>query len=106
MEEPTIIKKQTCNYHVNTTYFDEKNQVQNVTINLTINFHSKTFDITPSNGGNNGFKFIQTSHQSKKWQAIASSIQKAITFANETLQAMKQKEDAKNNAGSVPEFKP
>ena len=71
-------------FYFKIAYHDHKEQIQNATVVLIINYKSKTYSIKPYCGTEH-FEFIESSHKWKMWKAITSAINDAIDFANEEL---------------------
>ena len=65
-------------------YEDHEGKEQTASVNLTIDYTTKTYSIE-SGCKDGAFRFQNNSHKHNMWKALASLVQKAIEFAEEEL---------------------
>lgn len=79
-------KKVEAKFKFLKNWIDITEKVQEVTVDLIINYHNKTFSITPNNQGAGKFTFCQGSANSViMWVAILDTIKEATYFAQKEL---------------------
>ena len=79
-------KKVEAKYKFSKQWIDITDKPKEVTVDLIINYHNKTFSITPSNQTAGKFTFCQGGVNSViMWNAILETIKQATNFADKKL---------------------
>lgn len=80
-------KKVEAKFKFYKTWTDITEKTQKVTVDLLINYHNKTFSITPENQTAGKFMFCQGGNNSAlMWIAILKAIKEATNFAQKELE--------------------
>jgi hypothetical protein len=80
-------KKVEAKFKFSKEYTDITEKKEEVTVDLIINYHNKTFSITPANQTAGKFTFCQGGANSAiMWQTILETIKEATYFAHKELQ--------------------
>jgi hypothetical protein len=79
-------KKVEANFKFSKEYTDIAEKEQEVTVDLIINYHKKTFSVTPNNQVAGKFTFCQGGANSLiMWNTVLETIKEAIYFAHKEL---------------------
>lgn len=79
-------KKVEAKFKFYKNWTDLADKTNKATVDLLINYHNKTFSITPDNQVSGKFTFCQGGHNSVlMWKAIAELINEANFFAYQEL---------------------
>lgn len=80
-------KKVEAKFKFSNQWTDITNKTQEVTVDLIINFHNKTFSVTPSNQVAGKFTFCQGNANSViMWKTVLDTIKDATLFAQKELE--------------------
>lgn len=83
----TTFKKVEAKFKFSKDWIDRTEKTQTATVDLIINYHNKTFSVTPNNQVAGKFTFCQGGPNSViMWNAVLESIKDAIRFANKELE--------------------
>lgn len=79
-------KKVEAKFKFSKDWIDLSEKTQEVTVDLIINFHNKTFSITPNNQVAGKFTFCQGDANSViMWKCVLETIKEATYFAHKKL---------------------
>ena len=79
-------KKVEAKFKFSKDWIDLSEKKQEVTVDLIINFHNKTFSITPNNQVAGKFTFCQGGANAFiMWNCVLETIKEATYFANKEL---------------------
>lgn len=79
-------KKTEAKFKFSKNWTDIDGKIQKATIDLIINYHNKTFSVTPDNQVSGKFTFCQGGANSViMWNAILETIKQATNFADKKL---------------------
>ena len=79
-------KKVEAKFKFSKDWTDITENTQEVTVDLIINYHNKTFSITPPNHSAGKFTFCQGgANSAKMWNTVLETIKEATYFANKEL---------------------
>lgn len=80
-------KKVEAKYKFYEKWKDITGNEQEITVDLIINYHNKTFSVTPNNQSSGKFTFCQGGASSSlMWYAILAGITNATEFARKELE--------------------
>lgn len=83
----TTFRKTEAKFKFSKNWIDITEKTQTATVDLIINYHNKTFSVTPNNQVAGKFTFCQGGSNSViMWNAVLESIAEAIRFANKELE--------------------
>jgi hypothetical protein len=80
-------KKVEAKFKFSKQWTDITDKTQEVTVDLIINYHNKTFSVTPANQVAGKFTFCQGGANSAiMWNTVLEAIKEAIYFAHKELE--------------------
>ena len=80
-------KKIEAKFKFSKEYFDITEKSQEVIVDLIINYHKKTFSVTPNNQVAGKFTFCEGNANSTiMWNAVLETIKEATYFAHKELE--------------------
>lgn len=80
-------KKVEAKFKFSKDWIDITDKTQSVTVDLIINYHNKTFSITPNNQVAGKFTFCQGGANAViMWNAVLATIKEATYFAHKELE--------------------
>lgn len=83
----TSFRKTEAKFKFSKDWIDIFDKTQSVTVDLIINYHNKTFSITPNNQVAGKFTFCQGGFKSvNMWNSILEVMKEANQFANKELE--------------------
>jgi hypothetical protein len=83
----TTFKKVEAKFKFSKDWIDLTEKTQSVTVDLIINYHNKTFSVTPANQVAGKFTFCQGGANSAiMWNVVLETIKEATYFAHKELE--------------------
>jgi hypothetical protein len=83
----TTFRKVEAKFKFSKDWIDITDKTQLVTVDLIINYHNKTFSVTPNNQVSGKFTFCQGGANSAiMWNAVLTTIKEATLFAHKELE--------------------
>jgi hypothetical protein len=83
----TTFRKTEAKFKFSKNWIDITEKEQKVTVDLIINYHNKTFSITPDNQVAGKFTFCQGGSNSvNMWNCVLDVMKEANQFANKELE--------------------
>ena len=80
-------KKVEAKFKFSKDWIDITEKTYSVTVDLIINYHNKTFSVTPNNQVAGKFTFCQGGANSvRMWSAVLATIKEATHFAHKELE--------------------
>jgi hypothetical protein len=80
-------KKVEAKFKFYKTWIDITEKTQKVTVDLLINYHNKTFSVTPENQVAGKFTFCQGgANSARMWNTVLKTIKEATNFAHQELE--------------------